>query len=852
MSYIVDGKKLVSYVDDDQLDVVVPKGIETIGREAFEDSNVRSVSLPDSVRKIDYFAFSSCKNLREIRFGCNTKLILDSAFERCQNLRTIDIPATVEEIGFNAFKDCSALETVSISSESSMKTICSGAFKGCSNLKHIDLPTSISYIGKECFKGCKNLTGTIVIPEKCRIVDKETFSECLRINAIVLPPSLKGIGAFAFFGCRGLSSITIPGSVKIIGSNAFHLCDGLETVIIQKGVQVIGNNAFLLCQSLENINIPDSIKDIGMYAFEYCRYLEHIELPFISKIRRGLFLSSGLRSIVIPESVTEIEKFAFSSCMLESIVLHNGVKSIGEGAFRDCRLLTSIKIPRSVESIGFSVFADCDRLSEVVLAEGLKEIERFAFVNCTSLKRITLPGTLEFISPNSFDGDLELEEICVNGYSMYYTSKDGVLYRSKREYLVRCPPAKKEVTIPDTVIGFSNDAFRACRQIKNISIPASVGTLDTKSFSSCQNLEYITVDENNKSYCAVAGLLYNKEKTSLIFCPPKIKIKEISIPDTVKRIEDHAFERCRLIRSVILPDGLEYIGHSAFRGCTDLVDIIIPESVSVFGGFAFEETAWLTVQRKENPMVIINHIIVDGRACSGDITIRDASRIGDLAFHNSAIKSITFSQEVHFIGDGAFTGCRKLERQILPESILEIGDKAFQKCSGLKKVTMHEDMLWLEDHNGWFDDDIRLSDIEVTHSANRIKYDSVDGAVYELDDNGQPAELIICPPGKRELYIPKGVKSIAKNAFCSCVYFADLHLPDSLSFKNAVWYDKLCESKKKGGMLFVSKDEEEHGVELLIPVTFYCRNNSEAYLFAKENHINVVIEENSSDNNTEN
>ena len=635
MSYIIDGKKLVSYVDDDQLDVVVPKGIETIGREAFEGSNVRSVSLPDSVKIIDYYAFSSCKDLHYIHLGCNVEHIMDSAFEGCQNLRTINIPDSVKEIGYNALKDCLSLETVSFVSESSMETICSGAFKGCRCLKHIELPDSISYIGKECFKGCKNLTGTIVIPEKCRIVDKETFSECLRINAVVLPPSLKGIGAFAFFGCRGLSSITIPGSAETIGFGAFEDCKELKTADIKKGVNYISDFAFSDCISLECLIIADSVIKIGKLAFSYCE-----------------------------------------------------------------------------------------------------------------------------------------------------------------------------------------------------------------------------------------------------------KLSELIIPHGVERIDDGAFEKCIHLKSVALPDSIIQIGMHAFCDCINLMNMRLPKGLTRFGQGAFDGTAWLEVQRNENPMVIINDIIIDGKTCSGDIIIGGVSRIADRAFQGSKIKSISFLSGVQFIGNRSFDGCKSLKRITFPDSIIEIGSGAFKNC-GLEVVSIPDNLVvnifkrqndYLKDitYEAWFDGNSMLTNIEITHRENeKIRYDSIDGAVYELDDNGQPTALIICPPGKSELYIPNGVTSITENAFFSCEFMACLHLPLTLKFENTKWYERLppltyntpeyitntalykvlktLSFKSAHEKEFNSRTFEEYEMHPVTKeVTFYCSRESEAYQFAKDNHINVVIEENSSDNNTEN
>ena len=865
MSFVIKENRILErYIDDATEDIVIPEGVRIIGREVFACTHIKELKFPDSVHKIDYYAFNS-SDICKIQLGSESQLelIMDSAFEDCKYLAEITIPASVTEIGYNAFQGCIGLEHVYFENGSKLKTICSGAFKGCKALKEIDLPNSITYIGKNAFEDCSNLEGMISIPDKCRIIDEGVFSGCFRISEINIPSELRWIEQFAFYGCASLRLISIPGNVETIGNSSFYRCDMLKEAYINNGVKAIGNCAFMYCRSLETVELPQSITYMGESSFEYCVSLTQLKLPNIRVIKDRMFRGCKLKHINIPNCICSIGKRSFESCVkLERIVFQNGLKRIEEAAFNACCQLKRITIPGSVETIEKYAFAACSKISEVTISQGVKEIRRFAFTMCFNLKRISLPSTLEHIEENVFDNDSELEEINLVGNSLYYESENGVLYRSKKEYLVRCPPKKKQIHVPYGVIGLSNDAFRECKLIEHISLPATLGILDAKSFSSCSNLECITVDDKNKSYCSVDGVLYSKDKTSLLFCPPRIK--DISIPDSVKRIENDAFNGCSLLKSVVLPNGLEYIGHSAFRNCSNLASINIPASVTEFGGLAFDGTLWLKEQREKKPLVIVNDTIVDGKTCHGNVVISGASKIGELSFSRnmrnikdldaiiSVLSNVSFSTQVKIIEKEAFKDCSTLlDSLIIPETILKIGYRAFEGCFRLKKVTIPENLLLTCGYNEWFYGDTGLTAIEVTHGqGGRMLYDSFEGAVYELDDNGKPTKLVICPPGKGEIYIPNGVKSIAENAFESCIDISELHLPTTLSFKDTAWYDKLCESKKHDGDVFIEGNNSEdyqynkdHDSVVMVLETFFCTKDSEAYRFAKEHNINVEIDE---------
>ncbi|MBO4867652.1 MAG: leucine-rich repeat domain-containing protein [Ruminococcus sp.] len=160
------------------------------------------------------------------------------------------------------------------------------------------------------------------------------------------------------------------------------------------------------------------------------------------------------------------------------------------------------------------------------------------------------------------------------------------------------------------------------------------------------------------------------------------KDEEVTIPAEINgykviEIEYEAFEKCKTITSVIIPEGVTYIGDSAFSGCEKLASVTIPKSVKVISSDAFENTAWLNEQRKADPLVIVNNILIDGRTASGDVVIPDTVKI---------------------IGSSSFYNNSELTSVSIPDSVIEIHGGAFFNCSSMRSITIPKNVSFI----GWY------------------------------------------------------------------------------------------------------------------------------------------------------
>ncbi|MGN0752445.1 MAG: leucine-rich repeat protein [Christensenellales bacterium] len=244
-------------------------------------SGLTSVTIPDSVTSISYYAFSWCAGLTSITIPDSVTSIGYYAFEGCTGLRNITIPNSVTIIGVEAFAYCTGLTSVTIGN--SVTSIGEGAFRGCTGLTSVTIGNSVTSISNYAFEGCTGLT-SITIPDRVTRIGYSAFYNTAWYNnqpdglvyagkvaykykgtmpsntSIVLKEGTLDIAGYAFSDCTGLTSVTIPDSVTSIGENAFYNCTGLTSVTIGGSVTSIGSSAFRGCTWLTSIEFNGTIE----------------------------------------------------------------------------------------------------------------------------------------------------------------------------------------------------------------------------------------------------------------------------------------------------------------------------------------------------------------------------------------------------------------------------------------------------------------------------------------------------------------------------------------------------------------------------------------------------------------
>ena len=463
---------------------------------------------------------------------------------------------------------------------------------------------------------------------------------------IVIPKGVTSIGDYAFDDCDSITSVSIPKSVTSIGERAFAR-SSLKSIELSKGVTSIGNAAFAGCTNLSSITLPDGITDIEERAFAECSSLKSVVLSHgVKTIKESTFFEcSSLTSISIPKSVTSIEDKAFEGCSsLTGIMLPNGLKNIGNSAFTDCTSLTSIKIPKSVTSIGWDTFSYCSSLTDINIPDGITSIEDLAFYGCSKLQAIRIPKSVTSIGDSAF-AKSGLKSVVipasVTDFGDYIFSDCNEL-----QYVTFSNGITKVLTK-------DGRWFSECKKLKKITIPKSLGNIDFgRICRKCYSLEMIEIDSDNQAYLAIDGIVYDKSRTKVLYCPQGFK------------------------GELIIPDGITSIEGNAFLGCSKLEAISIPESVTTIESCAFENSG-------------LKSVVIPG----------SVETIEYCAFAHSGLKSVVIPGSVKTIEESVFGGCTELKKVIIKDGVETIGRLAFEFCTGLTDITIPSSVTEIVDYS---------------------------------------------------------------------------------------------------------------------------------------------------------
>jgi len=751
-------------------------GVKTIGTSAFEGCVALETVSAAALTTVGEKAFLGCAKLKTISQSAVTT-VNTNAFEGCAALTELKFEK-VTTIETEAFKDCSSLKTITINTNA--KEVKLDAFDGCISLeKFVVSGTGGAYSAEDgvliytvkegnaviktlvCFP--KAVAGSYTVPDGIMIIGAHALKDSVLLTEIIISSGVTEIRDEAFMDCTGLKKIDVWGltTEPTVGKDVFiktipPVAQGADPTYGTLDVAVyastsVASKALMESKTEKTADYGTTPLYTNVYQMDQCGQNIY---AFVSEDGKVLQLVGYgdmypqakkdnwnlVETIEIDDRITSIGSYAFKELKITSIALPSSLKTIGEGAFMKCELLTKIDIPSNVTAIGDCAFYGCGSLDAVNFATDskLESIGMRAFEG-TLLTSFTIPTSLKTMGDNPF---VKTEIKSVTNLSENFVITDGILYDKGKTRIILCfVDYKGDYNMPVTVTGIDSYAFDHCVNIKSVSFPEGLKTIGENAFNGCVSLGSVLIP---------FGELETIGSGAFTGCTG---LKEITLPESVKEIGMSAFSGCTGVQIAILKCLIDAdkgksvtIGNKAFYSITPeniyatkvlktkielsgiqfgQIQKLIPcggsvyayeEYVSGYGYYILHIIGEGAMDDKydwswENKGTILKVVIMpkvtklgthvfEGLTSLNNVVIpENITAIPDYAFAGcTSLVNIDLNDKITSIGMEAFSGCTSLtgtvtfdtvpSTLIIPKAVTSIGYKAFYECSSLSKIIL--------------------------------------------------------------------------------------------------------------------------------------------------------------------
>ena len=692
----------------------VTPGLTTIGVRAFEYcSNLSKFDFVDSIEYIKAYAFGECTSLKEVVFnvetsklkklGSDVKLssisttVSNGVFHDCTGLVTVVLPNSLEEISpqesasSGTFANCTALKNVSLPSNGKLKELNTGFFYGCKSLETITIPAYIEKIGNSAFYNCISLYEVEfdVYPVEHQHAGKN---------------SLASIGDSAF-SQTALTSFYLPDSIAengtTLGASIFNKVSTLTSV--ELSAAVVSVDGVTQGSYITEISIPDDsryLKADPVLPIIYNKEGKIIQLTYGP-------LDDKDGAFRVPDGTEAITDKAFMKQSFKKIILPYTIKSIGDSAFENCKMLEEIVFETSaaggggysnLATLGERAFYMCDSLKYIDLSKTqIKVLENDTFYKCVALTSVVLPDTLtdigtvgngEGTSNDVFNGCTSLSNITLPKYLKNINGEDTFSYT-----------ALVEVVFPKTMEKIQAETFYNCEKLKTVTFQSQLNWTTSTSYG---EIFYNSSVEKVVLYSGMEtlgkNLFENAKQLKIVTYDgyvPKNQADfeaglENALPPLVTKVPYELFNNCSSLPSMDLSNITEFEVYNTsssnynavFGNCTSLVKVTLNSSLTSLCGRMFEGCTALTSIDLPDSLTWLGY--TETFANTGLTSIKIPAGVTGLCqtSGNNSDKNTSL-----------FSGCTSLTTVILPAGISDfgIGGSVFKNCSALTTIKVGED-----------------------------------------------------------------------------------------------------------------------------------------------------------------
>ena len=512
-------------------------------------------------------------------------------------------------------------------------------------------------------------------------VPQYALDGCEKLQSLTLPEGLSSVKQYAFQLCLNLESVSLPASFNSFEEFSFDAGERFSTINVADGNLVYSSvDGILFSKDKKTLvkspsgksgayTVPDGVLSIGQGAFEYCQ---------------------NLTSVVLPDSLQEICKNAFGWTAIESMTIPASVVTIFDHIFNGNTSLNSLTFNDTTgwhSTNNSSYFKARSGGTAASLGNATTNGNNFKNRNDYYYKDVPLGDNVETFKQNvaamtgdatiSLSGQIKQTDLAAIFDAVNKASYKVTLDMSGATGLVSVPNYAFEqcaklqaIILPEGLLSVGGWAFLGCPILESVSIPASVTSIGNYAFSSSENFLNVNVAGGNSVYSSEGGVLFSKDKKTLIFCP-KGKSGSFAIPSGVKVIGKEAFSGCANFTGITIPNTVEKIEASAFASCK-ISSLVIPDSVTVM-----EESA------------LLNCDLLTSLKLSAKLT-----KIESLALSGTEMESLEIPNSVTSIADNAFQSCHSLKSLVIPASVTSLGGWMFGYCSALTSIEFKAPTGW--------------------------------------------------------------------------------------------------------------------------------------------------------------